>query len=345
MRIAIVNDLLLAVEALRHVVMSVPDYTIAWVARDGVEAVEKCAADIPDLILMDLIMPVLDGAEATRRIMTATPCLILVVTATVGGNAAKVFEAMGYGARDAVNTPVLGRDGQVEGGTALLAKIATLGKLLDKKPGEALQRCLASSEALSPASHLPPLVAVGASTGGPAALARLLAGLPAQFPAALVIIQHVDVQFAPGLASWLQTQTSLRVRVAPVGGRLEVGTVWLAGTNDHLILTPHHRLSYVAEPCDYPYRPSVDVFFQSLLQHGAKHWPGKVAGVLLTGMGHDGAAGLAALRQAGWYTIAQDQASSVVYGMPKAAAEMGAARHILPLEAIASTLVQFFEES
>ena len=344
MRMAIVNDLLLAVEALRRVVTSVPDHTIAWVARHGAEAVEKCAADTPDLILMDLIMPVMDGVEATRRIMAATPCLILVVTATVGGNAAKVFEAMGYGARDAVSTPVLGRDGQVEGGAALLAKIATLGKLLEKKPGETAPRRRTSPGVLSSAPHLPPLVAVGASTGGPAALARLLTGLPAQFPAALVIIQHVDVQFAPGLASWLQTQTPLRVRVAPAGCRLEVGTVWLAGTNDHLIMTPQHTLSYVAEPRDYPYRPSVDVFFQSLVQHNAEHWPDKVAGVLLTGMGRDGAAGLAALRQAGWYTIAQDQASSVVYGMPKAAAEVGAAMHILPLEAIASTLVQFFEE-
>jgi two-component system response regulator WspF len=108
MRIAIVNNMLLAVEALRRVVTSVPDYEIAWVARNGAEAVEKCAADTPDVVRMGLIMPVMDGVEATRRIMAASPCLILVVTATGGGNAAKVFEAMGYGARDVVNTPVLG---------------------------------------------------------------------------------------------------------------------------------------------------------------------------------------------------------------------------------------------
>ena len=344
MRIAIVNDMRIAVEALRRVVTSVPDYEIVWVASNGAEAVEKCAADTPDVILMDLIMPVMDGVEATRRIMAASPCLILVVTATVGGNASKVFEAMGYGARDAVNTPVLGGDGRVEGGAALLTKIATLGKLLDTKPRQEPQRPTIAG-ARAPGRYLPPLLAIGASTGGPSALAHVLSRLPSRFPAALVIIQHVDVQFAAGLADWLQAQTPLTVRLAREGCRLEVGTVWLAGTNDHMVLTPQHTLSYVADPRDYPYRPSVDVFFKSLVKNGAERWPAKAAGVLLTGMGRDGAEGLAVLRRAGWHTIAQDQASSVVYGMPKAAAEVGAARQILSLEAMAPTVMQFFGET
>src|SRR3989442_12517502 len=130
MRIAIVNDMLIAVEALRRVVSGAPGYQVAWMARDGAEAVVKCAADTPDLILMDLIMPGLDGVEATRQIMMESPCAILVVTATVSGNAPKVFEAMGFGALDAVNTPVLGAHGKLEGATALLNKIATIGKLI-----------------------------------------------------------------------------------------------------------------------------------------------------------------------------------------------------------------------
>jgi two-component system response regulator WspF len=344
MRIAIVNNMLLAVEALRRVVTSVPDYEIVWVARNGAEAVEKCAADTPDVILMGLIMPVMDGVEATRQIMAASPCLILVVTSTVGGNAAKVFEAMGYGARDVVNTPVLGGDGRVEGGATLLAKIATLGKLLDIKPRQEVRRRVIPTVPAS-AYDLPPLAAIGASTGGPGALAHILSRLPAGFPASLVIIQHVDAQFAAGLADWLQAQIALKVRLVQDGCRLEVGTVWLAGTNDHMVLTPQHTLSYVAEPRDYPYRPSVDVFFKSLLKNGPKPWPGKAAGVLLTGMGRDGAEGLAVLRRAGWYTMAQDQASSVVYGMPKAAAEAGAAMQIVSLEAMASTLVRFFGDA
>jgi len=239
---------------------------------------------------------------------------------------------------------VLGGDGRVDGGAVLLAKVATLAKLLDSKPRQETQRpVIPAARAMT--RYLPPLVAIGASTGGPAALAHVLSGLPAGFAAALVIIQHVDVQFAAGLADWLQAQTSLSVRLAQEGCRLEVGTVWLAGTNDHMVLTPQHTLSYVAEPRDYPYRPSVDVFFKSLVKNGAARWPAEAAGVLLTGMGRDGAGGLAVLRRAGWYTIAQDQASSVVYGMPKAAAEVGAAMQILSPAAIASALVQLFGDT
>jgi two-component system response regulator WspF len=135
MRIAIVKDMLLACEALRRVVLSVPEHQVAWTARDGAEAIERARADRPDLILMDLIMPRMNGAEATRRIMAESPCPILIVTATVGGRMNKVFEAMGHGALDAVNTPTLGPQGEVQGAAALLDKIATVGKLIGQPSG------------------------------------------------------------------------------------------------------------------------------------------------------------------------------------------------------------------
>jgi chemotaxis response regulator CheB len=130
MRIAIVNDLSLAVEVLRRLVRSVPEYEVAWTAADGIEAVEKCGRDCPDLILMDLIMPLMDGAQATRIIMKQSPCAILVVTATVSGNADKVFAALSGGALDAVATPVFGTGGGIEGGEELLRKIGVMGKLI-----------------------------------------------------------------------------------------------------------------------------------------------------------------------------------------------------------------------
>jgi two-component system response regulator WspF len=135
MRIAIVNDMLLACEALRRVVLSVPEHQVAWTARDGAEAIERARADRPDLILMDLVMPRMNGVEATRRIMAESPCPILIVTATVGGPMNKVFEAMGHGALDAVNTPTLGPQGEVQGAAALLDKIATVGKLIGQPSG------------------------------------------------------------------------------------------------------------------------------------------------------------------------------------------------------------------
>lgn len=138
MRIAIVNDLLLAVEALRRVVSSVPGYQVCWIARDGAEAVRKCMVDRPDLILMDMLMPVMDGAEATKRIMRDCPTMILVVSSTLGGNFAKVFEAMGSGAVDAVKTPTLGKDSDVQGGAPLLVKIAAIAQMKDKSERSAM---------------------------------------------------------------------------------------------------------------------------------------------------------------------------------------------------------------
>ena len=155
---------------------------IAWIARDGVEAVARCAEDRPDLILMDLIMPKMDGVEATRRIMASTPCAIVVVTANVNDNASKVFEAMGAGALDAVNTPVLESPGNGNGANALLAKVETIRRLLGAG-GTRKQAPSPETIAPSPVARHDSLVAIGASAGGPAALAKVLAHLPPDFPA------------------------------------------------------------------------------------------------------------------------------------------------------------------
>jgi two-component system response regulator WspF len=335
MRIAIVNDVPMAVEALRRVVTSVPEYQIAWVAADGEEAVRKCAADVPDLILMDLMMPRMDGAEASRRIMRDSPCAILIVTATVGGHSSKVFEAMGWGALDAVSTPVLDRAGEPIPPSHLLTKIAMLRKLIGKSPGQAAPLRLAAATGNVPAPDFP-LIAIGASTGGPAALSKVLSGLPGTLRAAVTIVQHVDQVFAPGLASWLSRESSREVRAIAAGDRPDARSVQIASTNDHLLLTPELSFTYSHEPAAYSYRPSVDVFFHTV----AAWWPVTAVGVLLTGMGADGAKGLLAMRRAGWHTIAQDQATSIVYGMPKAAAKLDAAAEILPLDRIAGAIVR-----
>lgn len=324
MRIAIVNDLKMAVEILRRIITAVPEYDIAWVAYDGAEAVEKCRRDTPDLILMDLIMPVMDGVEATRRIMQQSPCIILVVTATVGGNASKVFEAMGHGALDAVNTPAIGAGGDLTGASDLLVKIGRLGRLLDRAHAGHREKTPPGKRPRS-AVLLPYLTVVGSSTGGPKALAQMVAGLPASSKGAVVIVQHVDKQFAPGMAAWLNTQTALPVALAAENSRPEPGQILLAATNDHLLMTPDLTLHYNVEPREYPYRPSVNVFFKSI----ARYWPEKGMAVLLTGMGQDGAEGLLALRNAGWRTVAQNKESCVVYGMPKAAADLGAVERFL----------------
>jgi two-component system response regulator WspF len=329
MRIAIVNDVMMAVEAVRRVVIGSSGHQLAWVALDGEDAVARCAADTPDLILMDLIMPEMGGVEATRRIMANTPCAIVIVTANVDDNSSKVFEAMGAGALDAVNTPVLETPGATDGASALLAKIETIRKLIGAAPPNRQ-----SPPPVQPVEQQElssgPLVVIGASAGGPAAVAKLLSQLPADFSAPIVVVQHVDSQFSQGLADWLDYQTPLQVRLAHDGDRPVAGVVLLAANDNHLVFASPTRLEYTRHPLESSYRPSVDVFFKSV----ASQWQSNVVGVILTGMGRDGAEGLRALHDKGHHTIAQDRATSAVYGMPKAAAELHAASEILPLEQI-----------
>jgi two-component system response regulator WspF len=325
MRIGIANDSMMAAEALRRILARTREHQVVWVARTGREAVQRCEKQRPDLILMDLNMPDLDGVEATREIMQRCPCAILIVTGQPEDNVEQVFKAMGAGALDVTATPIL--RGVAEGDAALLQKIKTIGKLIRVSRGEGNgQPPLPEAPASGP-GHL---VAIGASTGGPVALQRVLAGWRAPSNVAVVVVQHIDAEFAGNLCRWLGQQLDMPVRVIEDGDTLAPGTVHLARTNDHLTMSAHQRLHYTNEPSGYPYRPSVDVFFNCV----AKHWPGEVTGILLTGMGKDGARGLLALRQAGHHTIAQDQATSAVYGMPRAAAEIDAAQQILPLENI-----------
>jgi len=335
MRVAIVNDLRMAVEVLRRVVVSMPDAQVAWVAEDGQQAIERCRQDRPDLILMDMIMPVMNGAEATRRIMADCPCPILVTTANVKTNISYVYEALGCGAVDAVNTPTLGTGGSLDGAAELIRKMRQVLSLQQAdRPGPSpVPRRAATVRAASPAAA-PPLVAVGASTGGPQVLRTLLGSLSGDRSYALVIVQHLDEIFVPGLVRWLAQDARLPVTTIENGQRPLAGSVLLACTSDHLILDDGACLRYVQEPAASVHRPSVDVFFNSLLAAPIE----PAVAVLLTGMGQDGAQGLYDLRQRGWETIAQDQSSSVVWGMPGAAARMGAASQILPAAAIGAAI-------
>ena len=333
MRIGIASDLPLAVEALRRALSLRPEHQVIWVAKDGAQAIALCAKDTPDLLLMDIVMPGIDGVRAIRTITASSPCAILIVTASVDQHEGSVFEAMGHGAMDAVDTPVVGRGDLKAGAAPFLVKIDTLARLVSTR------RFIPSADMFGDTwvvGRRERLVAIGASAGGPMAIARVLKGLPENFPAVVIIVQHVDERFASGMAEWLARESVLPVRVAEEGERPPKGVALLARTNDHLTFKAADRIGYTVEPQEQAYRPSVDVFFES----AARFWPGDAVGVLLTGMGRDGAKGLRALRNKGHYTIAQDEATSAVYGMPKAAATLGAAVDILPLETIGPRLIE-----
>ena len=332
MRIAIVNDLALAITSIRRVIEHDGRHNVAWVARDGVDALARFAADQPDLVLLDLVMPLLDGVQTTKRIREISTCPVLIVTANAGSASGQIFEAMGYGALDVVGVPLL-TGTPAESGRQLLQKIATVERLQGRGPSSrpsASAAAAAGAASAAVARRRPPLIAIGASTGGPRTLATVLAPLPRAMRSAVVVVQHIDAQFAPGLVSWLDAQVALPVRAAEVGQMPQAGAVVVAVSNDHLVIGSDGRFAYVAEPRDEPYRPSVDVFFNSLV----KHWRDPGTAVLLTGMGRDGGKGMLALRRAGWHTIAQDEASCAVYGMPRAAVELGGAAEVLNPEAI-----------
>ena len=330
MKIGIVNDTVFAGEALRRIIANGSKHEVIWIARSGEDALAHCSKNRPDAILMDLVMPGMDGIETTRRIMAASPCAIVVVSSNISEQSAQVFEAMGAGALDAVNAPVLNGSGSFDGSRALIQKLDKISKLVsrdDAHGGGATGRVARGR-----------LVVLGASAGGPAALASVLTSLPKNFNAAVVIVQHVDPQFSAGLASWLNHHSQLPVRLAEEGDRPEPGVVLVAAREEHLVFTSSTRLGYTRVPVELSYRPSVDVFLKSV-DH---FWKGDVVAVLLTGMGRDGAEGLHVLRASGHHTIAQDRATSAVYGMPKAAAELKAAVEILALDKIGPRLANMF---
>jgi two-component system response regulator WspF len=234
---------------------------------------------------------------------------------------------MGAGALDAVETPILGSGGAIQNGQPLLGRLA---KLADVNRGASWSGSRHSMRTEVVTGDRPPLVLLGSSTGGPEALAAVLGAIPTSFPSAILIAQHIAAEFAPSLATWLGERCALPVRMARTGDTITPGIVLVAASDDHLEVTADQKVRYTATPEDYPYRPSADVLFAS----AASAWPRPGVAALLTGMGSDGAEGLSRLQLLGWHTIAQNEATCIVYGMPKAAAEKRAATEILPLSQI-----------
>jgi chemotaxis response regulator CheB len=329
MRVGIADSRSRVQDAVRRVIGAAPGYSVEWSARSAAETLDLVEQSPVEVVLLGLTLGKADVTDVTRRLVVERSCPVVLLTEGEGDRVSKVYEAMGAGAIDVATIPKDAFDGD-----GVLAKLRTVARLLGRRVApEARARSGTTSQRASVAP-LPKLVAIGASTGGPQALLTVLSGLPRDFPGAILIVQHVDRQFSEGLAEWLQDGSGMPVKVAQSGSHPKPGTALLAGTADHLILTSARTLRYTAEPRNLAYRPSVDVLFASLL----KYWPEPAVAVLLTGMGKDGAAGLRDLRRAGWRTIAQDEATCVVYGMPKAAAEYGAAARILPISAIAAEI-------
>lgn len=329
MKVGIVSDRPLLTHTLHRAVSLEPTHRVGWIAESESSAVELCAADPPDVVL--LVMPTarMDGADVAGRITLRCPCPVLIVTEALRTNRSVVLEAMHRGAVDMVAMPTDVAGSLAPSAAALLTKIDAVSTRRAEPRLDA-----GASAASRSAPRCDVLVAIGASAGGPAAVATVLKGLPKAFAAGIVVVQHVDDMWAPGMAAWIAEESGRPVVVPKEGERITADRVMVAGAAGHLVVHASGRVGYTPEPRDSAYRPSVDVFFRSV----SRLWRGSVVGVLLTGMGSDGAAGLKELRDIGHHTIAQDQASCVVYGMPKAAAALHAAVEVLPLNRIAARL-------
>jgi two-component system, chemotaxis family, response regulator WspF len=322
MKIGIVHHLNEQRERLRDVIHELSDHLVVWTTNYGQHAVELAGKEKPDLILLDIQVADLDGIQVTKDLMTNTDSPILLVTHDIGKNSSLIFEAMSHGALDVAVVPEIGKDKEY---SSLIQKIRQMSMLFEP---EKIARSKAEFKELKTAPGKgAPIIAIGASTGGPLAVASIISSFPSNLNAPVVIIQHVDDKFITGIVDWLAKRSHLPVQLIERETEPKPGVVYVSGSTWHLRVTPDGRLAYTSQPDYTPYRPSIDIFFESL----AKYWPNPSIAVLLTGMGSDGAKGLKTLKNQGWYTIAEDEETCAVYGMPKAAAELGAACDVLKL--------------
>lgn len=329
-RVVIADDSPVVRQVLQRILETDPHIRIVGMAGDGAEAVELTAQLRPDLVTMDLMMPGMDGLEATARIMAHHPTPVLFFSSYFGpAGLHSRIEALAAGALDVVQKPTVMPDDQWEAqAEALVRKVKALAKvpvIAHIRGSHVVARRALTGRRGATFARAVDVAAIGVSSGGPRVLDEILSALPANFALGLIVVQHMAEGFMPGLIEWLQQRCALPVKVARDGDAILPGQILFAPDSAHLIAAPNGRVQLsLADPVN-GHRPSVDVTFASL----AREYGPRAAGIILTGMGADGAAGLLAIRHAGGVTMVQDEESCVVFGMPRAAIEIGGAEQVL----------------
>lgn len=350
MRILIAEDSSLFATVLGDIIDAEPDLTVVGVANDGEEAVEMCVELEPDLVVMDIQMPRMDGLTATERIMARRPTPILVVTSDpYRGGVDLSFKALSKGALDLVGKPsqVPMREAdrlELIRKMRLLAQVPVVrhprANLRDRKDADDQPSDIprdASSEVPSGAPDTArPIIGVAASTGGPKALATLLGALPPDFPAPICVVQHITRGFSEHLTRWLDANSELNVIEGVHGAPIKAGHVYIAPSERQMEITSNRFLKIYEGPAVAGHRPSGDVLFRSMARHIAP----RAIGVILSGMGNDGTFGMAALYRTGCPTLVQDEASSVVYSMPKSALDRGVVSEVVEIDEMAQALCE-----
>ncbi|MCB8819635.1 chemotaxis-specific protein-glutamate methyltransferase CheB [Microvirga rosea] len=342
-RVMVVEDSLVIRQLLAHIIARDPRLILAAAVGSAEEALQEIGRVQPDVISMDIRLPGMDGLEATRRIMSERPTPIVVIAGSVEDAALKIsMNALRAGALSVVEKPVgvtsAGYDGIAE---TICTQLYIMSQVpVVRRRSFAWQPTTSARPAWQEEARnsgiRPTILGIAASTGGPPALAKILAALPGDFPLPILLVQHMGAPFMEGFASWLDGLIALEARLARDQEIPVAGKVYVAPGDRHLLLSPAGTLRLSAAPPIAGQRPSATLMFESMAETAGA----KGLGILLTGMGEDGAKGLTALRKAGGYTVAEDESTAVVYGMPAAAVRMGGARVSLPLDLIAPRLLR-----
>lgn len=343
-RVLLVEDSPVALTILKRILTSSPDIEIVGIANNGIEALQLIPQVQPHVICTDLHMPKMDGLELTRQVMANYPRPILVVSASVQTeDTHNVFQVLEAGAIDVFPKPRTGLVSEYEqtkqdliNRIKVLSGVSVFTQRRSQSPIPPPAPAHPLSTSSAPNIRAPKVVVIGASTGGPQALHTLLSALPAHFPVPILCVQHISEGFLPGLVDWLAAECHLNVTIAQPQTIPQPGTIYFAPDRAHLEVSSQGRLILSDKLPVSGHCPSVTVLFNSV----AAYYRQSTIGILLTGMGRDGAEGLSSIAQSGGTTIAQDEATSIVFGMPKEAIALGAAQQVLSIGAMAPMLLQ-----
>lgn len=345
-RVLVVDDSLTVRKRLCDALAADPECLVVGEAADGKRGIELCQQLRPDVITMDMMMPSISGLGATEYIMAHCPTPILIVSASTNrGELFKTYEALAAGAVDVLEKPRSDSDDDAwdrlfRSTVKLVSRIRVITHVRARLGGITPERTAAPPITTEPSRCQ--VVLIGASTGGPGAIRDVLRALPSPFPLPILLVMHIGEPFGASFAEWLDGQTGIRVAYAIEGAPVSsvAGRVAMAPPDYHLSVR-NGRMRLTQDLPRHSCRPSVDVLFES----AAADYGASVAAVLLTGMGRDGATGLLQIRRSGGLTIAQDEATSVVYGMPREAVLIGAAMRELPLPHIGPALADLIKPS
>ena len=338
-KILIADDSFLVRQVLTDILQQAPDLEVAGCAANGREAVDLTLSLKPQLVIMDLLMPVMDGLAAIEEIMTSAPTPVLVLSAAIDDSeVSHAFTAIKRGALDVMEKPsVDGSWSLDEFGARLIEKVRLLAGIRVIRHPKRSVKCPGAGEIAATAGTSPRILAIGASTGGPKAVMTLLKSLPAGFPGTVFVVQHIADGFAAGFASWLDRECAIPVRLAVDGARYAPGEAVVAPDACHLTVS-EGRIRLTDAPPVNCCRPSIDVFLGSLAQEPCD----QVVSVLLTGMGRDGAHGMLQIKERGGTTVVQDESSCAVFGMPREAIRLNAVDEVLPLDCMAAAILKLF---